>query len=114
MDDKNLIDLMVQETIQGEAPSNVIPFQNENTFQISAIYQPERKCYQISKKNEVLEIPKNWGPFRNRISQSFTLTPFEDSDDFLSVLEMFYGRDINSAQITLINSSTEVFFGQAS
>ena len=113
MNDKYLIDLMVQETIQGDVPSNVIPLSNENTFQLTARYIAKRRCFLIKKNDKNLEVPENWGPFKNRLSQSFTLTSFEDSDDFLSVLELFYDRELTSVQITIEGKESKVFFSQA-
>lgn len=113
MNDKYLIDLMVQETIQGDIPSNVISLSSEDTFQLTANYIQNRKCYQIQRKDKKLEVPENWGPFKNRLSQSFTLTAFEDSDDFIGVLELFFDRELKSVNINIQGREDRVFFSQA-
>lgn len=109
MKENDFIGQMVQETIHsGEDKSNILSFSQENSFELNALYDDVRKCYILSNKQEDIEIPENWGPFKNRISTEFIVSRFDDKDFFLDIISVFYGKELNSVKILLENTSSKL------
>ena len=106
MSNKDFIGQMVQETISNEQDdkSNLLSFTHENSFEVKAFYDSKRYCYIIHNKREVVEIPENWGPFKNRVSSEFYLSKFDDKDNFVEVISLFFKRELVSIKVSLENT----------
>lgn len=106
----DFISLMVQETLDSEQSvgEKVLPYQSPDCFEVEAIYNEAKKCYLICADNKFIEIPKNWGPFKNRISQEFILLKEDDHDLFLDIISTFFQKNIECMKIQLINSEVQV------
>jgi len=106
MNNKDFIGQMVHETISSEQDdkSNLLSFTHENSFEIRALYNSKRRCYIIRNKRESVEIPENWGPFKNRISSEFYLSKFDDKDNFVEVISLFFKRELTSIKVSLENT----------
>ena len=106
MNDKDFISKMVHETLEGATSQNVedVNFLQSSFFEIKAKYDYHKKCYIIwNTTNEALEIPENWGPFKNRISTEFTITKAEDKFLFLDILSLHFEQNITNLKISLEN-----------
>ncbi|MBD66866.1 MAG: hypothetical protein CME62_16810 [Halobacteriovoraceae bacterium] len=103
---------MVEATFQEDAQSNRSEYiynQNKEFTEILASYNQTKKCYLLSYQNKTLEVPKNWGPFKNRISTEFELTSDNDHHHFLAVLSDYYQTEFKHLKFTLINSEINLF-----
>ncbi len=105
MKEADFIGQMVQETIQtnDNDKSNLLSFSQENSFELCAFYDKKRFCYILHNHKEILEVPKDWGPFKNRISSEFIVSRFDDKDHFLDIISIFYKKDLNSIKIVVEN-----------
>jgi hypothetical protein len=99
MSDKDLIDIMVRETLSEK--KSLDPFKLVQPFGISAIYDKTRLCFVIEGSEYSLEIPENWGPFKNRLSASFEITPESDKELFLPIISSFLGKELSHIMIEL-------------
>lgn len=115
MGDQDFIGQMVQETISIEQDdkSNLLSFTHENSFEIRAFYDKTRFCYVIHNKKEIMEIPENWGPFKNRISKEFFLSKFDDKDNFIEIVSIFLDRKLDSIKFILDNVEDKISLNQA-
>jgi hypothetical protein len=106
MSNKDFIGQMVQETIsiENDDKSNLLSFTNENSFEVKATYDSKRFCYVIHNKREAVEVPENWGPFKNRVSSVFHLSKFDDKDNFVEIISVFFKRDLHSIKVVLQNT----------
>ncbi|MAX65349.1 MAG: hypothetical protein QF441_14615 [Bacteriovoracaceae bacterium] len=108
---KDFIQQMVKDTIsfsQEYYSDNVLPLSFKGAFEISAFYDRKRKCYILHNESEVLEIPRNWGPFRNRVSIRFQLSKYDDKDNFVEILSLFFNKDLEHVQVNILNG-TDIF-----
>lgn len=104
MSKSDFISQMVEETIASQASheDNVLSFKkpiNSDTFELA--YSDTRKCLILEHKGEFLEIPKNWGPFKNRFSREFSVSTSDDKYHFLSMLSIFVGSEISHAEFKI-------------
>lgn len=109
MKDNDFISQMVNDTIAAtdEAHADVLPFATpSNHFVVYANYDESKHCYVIKSKGKSLEIPKNWGPFHNRISQEFMILKGDDQHHFIDILSKFMGVKLEHLKIKLETSST--------
>lgn len=100
---------MVQETFNDlEGRADVLGFDKSNTLSVDAFYDKRRQCYVIHNETEVIDIPKGWGPFKNRIGSHFSITTGEDQFLFLEVLATFYNTHatIDQVDITINNQQS--------
>jgi hypothetical protein len=94
----DLISRMVDETFRNF--DNVLSFQKTSEseqlqFEYNSFlgaYDIERSCYVFQINDQLIELPKNWGPFKlvnpNQVENGnvFSLSRFEDSDFLIDVL----------------------------
>lgn len=104
MKDRDIIAQMVQETIDNQNTSNVLKFKSpEDTETFNVNFNEIKKCYTLTTDSKKLEIPMNWGPFKNRIATEFTLSIDEDDDKFISALSAFLDKPLYSIKIKFQN-----------
>lgn len=113
MNNKDFIGQMVQDTIEkNEEKSNLYHFSDNEVDRIIHFdFDHHRKCHLLKHKKEVLEVPSNWGPFKNRISSNITLFADDDKYLFLDMLNTFLGSELRSVKI-ITASHVELFEGQ--
>ena len=101
MKESDLIGQMVQETIQNadDTEHNVLDFTHDVDRIIYLQFDSVRLCHIIKNKKKTLEIPQNWGPFRNRISSEIHIDEFEDRHEFLAVLRQFFDANFKSVKM---------------
>lgn len=106
----DFISQMVEETLQKEQTEGdkVLPFHQPDCFEIEAVYNPTKKCYSVSANNQIIEIPKNWGPFKNRIATEFILNTTDDKEHFLVVVSSFFARKIDCLKIRLVDAENNL------
>ena len=114
--DKNidLISRMVEETfknVEDEAQTsfdNVLSFQSKSEteqlqFEFNSFlgaYDIERSCYVFQINDQLIELPKNWGPFKlvnpNQVESGnvFSLSRLEDSEFLIDVLSEISGLNL--------------------
>lgn len=111
MADHDFIIKMVEETMEASKYSHnteLLPFSAPNTaHSVKAHYDPRKLCYVIYGKDKNLEIPKNWGPFANRISKEFLINSTDDPHYFIPVLEEFLGQKILTVHIVITLESAD-------
>lgn len=109
MKDGDFIAQMVQETIDSQQTSNVLKFKNpDDTETFDVHFDQSKKCYTLKTPSKTLEIPMNWGPFKNRIASEFTLSIDEDDDKFINVLSTFLEKPLYSIKIKFLNSPNSI------
>lgn len=111
MANKDLISQMVDDTIEQENCSvgNLLPFEiPTNTFTVEAFYDEKKQCFLITANGKSLEIPKNWGPFKNRIATEIVISKNDDNYLFLDVLSVFLGKRIDLLRIDLMYSEKSI------
>ena len=101
MNEKSLIDLMVDETFSSEIAHNQLELLTLERVEIEAIYDANRKCFVLNLAGQSIEVPKNWGPFKNRISQSFSFDRSEDHFFFIPIIEDILHRTIDCIDFKL-------------
>lgn len=106
----DFISKMVEETLRKEQAQGeqVLPFHQPDCFEVEAIYSAEKKCYMIEANNLSIEIPKNWGPFKNRIASEFILSTSDDKEMFLDVVSSFFNRKIDCLKIRLVDAENHL------
>jgi len=106
MSTTDFISQMVEETLDRETDhgESILPFHQPDCFEVEAIYNPRKQCFMICAHNKFIEIPKNWGPFKNRIAKEFILSPNDDKEDFLAVASLFFNRQIECLKVQLIDT----------
>lgn len=103
MKEKDFISLMVQETLSLQESS-------DRAFTLYAHEDIQRMCLSIENDvGELLEIPKNWGPFQNLMGSQAYITTENDDYEFLGVLSQFFGYDFQSVRIVLEQAQDESF-----
>jgi hypothetical protein len=111
MANKDLISQMVDDTIEQENCSggNLLPFEiPTNTFTVEAVYNDIKKCFMITANDKSLEIPKNWGPFKNRIATEIVISKNDDNYLFLNVFSVFLGQRIDLLKVDLVYSQKSI------
>ena len=111
MANKDFISQMVEDTIEQDVCSggDLLPFEMPtNTFTVEAVYNHRKQCFMIMANDKFLEIPKNWGPFKNRIATEFMISKRDDNYLFLEVISVFFGQKIDLLKIDLVNSEHSV------
>lgn len=111
MNDKSLIDLMVEETFSHESYPTQIEMFAPCSIDLEAKYQADKKCFSINLKELGLEIPMNWGLFKNRISNHFSLNKHDDLDFFIPIVESVLGTNIDQIQFTLVYPEEDYLSG---
>lgn len=110
MGKSDFISQMVEDTIADSESSNsstVLPFESpKNSPSFIVDYDDARKCYILQSEEGCIEVPKNWGPFNNRISNEFSLSVGEDKYLFLEILSVFSKKTITHAKFTINLSAT--------
>tara|TARA_Y100000590_G_C15421100_1_gene901437 strand:- start:395 stop:742 length:348 start_codon:yes stop_codon:yes gene_type:complete len=102
MKENDFIGQMVQETLSNSNyDSYEFSHDADSLCEIRVKVDQARGCYLIWSEKEHLEIPKNWGPFKNRISGEFILSKKEDNEHFLDMLSVFFQQDISTAKFVL-------------
>ena len=101
MKESDYIGLMVQETIQisEESEYHELDFAESVDRTIHLQYDQIRCCHIMASKKGDLEIPQNWGPFKNRISHEIYLDISDDKYDFLSILNQHLGERFTSVKL---------------
>jgi hypothetical protein len=120
----DLISMMVDETFKAVEEVDQTSFDNvldfskakktkinseveQLNFEFNAFfgaYDIERSCYVFQIKNETIELPKNWGPFKfinpNQLNNGelFTLSKSEDTDLLIDVLENISGLNLEEVK----------------
>lgn len=105
MSKPDFISQMVEDTITDTnfKASNVLSFEPPvNTYNLNVELHEEKKCYIVHNESKSIEIPINWGPFKNRISREFTIDQGEDRHMILSVLSIFFEKTITHAKFSII------------
>ena len=103
MKEKDFISLMVQETLSLQESS-------DRAFTLYAQEDIQRMCLSIENDvGELLEVPKNWGPFRDLMGSQIFITAENDSYEFLGVISQFFGYDFQSVRIVLEHNQEESF-----
>lgn len=104
MSKSDFISQMVEETI---APlenheTNVLSFENPALSHVFDLeYSEFKKCLILKNEGRVLEIPKNWGPFKNRISKEISISAGDDKYLLLSMLSIFFDTEISHAEFKI-------------
>lgn len=106
MDGKDFISKMVEETLGEslETEDNVLKFEQPECFELQAKYIANKQCFQIMAHGKTIEIPKNWGPFKNRIANEFILSPLDDKEHLIPVISAFLGKQLDCLKIQLLDS----------
>lgn len=106
MSNTDFIAKMVEETLgqENDHSDDVLPFYKPDCFEIEAIYNPEKQCFLICAQGKSIEIPKNWGPFKNRIAKEFILSRGDDKEHFLDMVSLFYNHQIECLKVQLVNT----------
>ena len=110
MSKSDFISQMVEDTIADTEPreNNILSFEApKNICHLDLELNEKKKCYVLRDSDRCLEIPINWGPFKNRISREFTLGLGEDKHLILSMLSVFFDKPITNARFS-INRSEEL------
>lgn len=108
MNDNDLISKLVHETLEFAENQQVddVNFLQSNFFNIKAKYDYSKRCYIIQNHSlSLIEIPENWGAFKNRIATEFTITKNEDKFLFLDILSIHFDRKIENLRVSLENRS---------
>ena len=102
----DFISIMVEETLdqENDQGESILPFHQPDCFEVEAVYNPRKKCFMICAHNKFIEIPKNWGPFKNRVAKEFILSRSDDKEDFLTVASLFFNRQIECLKVQLIDT----------
>lgn len=103
MKDTDFIGQMVHETIESENPnkSSLLSFKPEVDGEVWVGLDEVRKCYIIQHKQKSLEVPFNWGPFKNRISKEIILDIHEDTHHFIEVFNVYFQTNYQSMKLNL-------------
>ncbi len=101
MIEKSLIDLMVDETFSSERAYKQLELLPFERIEIEAIFDKRRNCFVLNLAGLSIEIPKNWGPFKNRISQNFSLDRSEDYFFLIPVIENILNKTIDAIDFKL-------------
>ena len=106
MDNNDFISKMVEETLGQELDQDeaVLKFEQPECFELQATYLPSKKCFQIMANGRTIEIPKNWGPFKNRIANEFVLSHHDDKDELIPVISAFLGKPLDCLKVKLLKS----------
>ena len=102
MKDNDFISQMLLETLNEDSSSrNDFMFVDgpSDAMQVEAFFDSVRSCYCLNFAGQAIEIPSNWGPFKNRVAKEFSLVKSEDSDYFLDIISEVYGQDIKSIKV---------------
>jgi hypothetical protein len=106
MDNKCLIEQMVQETFENTAEdSNVISLTSRKNNKLSATYDEDRKCLILRKDNKKLEVPHNWGPFRENFELSVQICSKDDSLLFFQLISEYFNISSEKIDIEIKNSN---------
>jgi len=100
----DFISKMVQETLDGEQVDHVVDvnFLRSAHVEIMANYDAKLRCYVIrNEHNKVLQIPENWGPFKNRIATEFIVSRQDDNYLFLDILSEFCEQNIDNLKVCI-------------
>lgn len=100
MKEMDYISQMVLETLQ--------PTHHEETDryqQIAVVHgfeDRDRKCIVLlNKMGYELEVPINWGPFKDFIGKELIIEKDQDPHSFLSVISSFFNEDFQAVRIDL-------------
>mgnify|MGYP001371219013 CR=1 FL=1 len=95
MNENDFITLMVQETLNQHNDDNTV-------HSLEAFEDRDKACIVIvNQSGEVLEVPKNWGPFKAMMGNHVYINQENDNYELLSILESFLGQRYESIRIVL-------------
>lgn len=104
MDNKNLIEQMVQETFENtNEEGNIVSIMSKKSTKLSAIYEEERKCLILKKDDKELEVPQSWGPFRDSCHTSIKISSQDDNQFFFQVISAFFTISTENIDIEIKN-----------
>lgn len=107
MKENDFIGQMVQDTIHSsDNNTNLYNFDDSEVDRIIHFdFDFKRQCHCLTHKKQTLEIPRNWGPFKNRISPSIVISSSDDKYLFLDILNSFLGCELTSVRIVMSSDS---------
>jgi hypothetical protein len=115
MKTNDFIGQMVHETISTEnsTQQDMLSFENNNFFKLEVSYDKKRMCFVLENDKGTLEVPQNWGPFKNRIASQFYISEFDDPEGFISIISNFFDQEISSIKIILKNPENDMGYHDA-
>ncbi len=112
MNEKDLIEQMVQDTFTTNNDENVLHFPKIKTFRLKAFHDKKRKCLIIHSGNDLLEVPEFWGPFKYQMGNKVQLTFESDTFGFVEVLQKHF--KLNEAEFLIeIENDTNLVISKA-
>lgn len=111
MKDNDFISQMLMETLEDTSFQKSDEFTLIKSFddavELQVTKDEERECFCFTLKETPIEVPVNWGPFKNRISRDFTLSRSEDTDYFLDILSDILMYRVQNIRIMITDSVQE-------
>jgi hypothetical protein len=81
----------------------------EDVLLVDAVRDSQRSCYIFEINGQVLEVPVNWGPFKNRLALEFTLGESEDKYKFLEIISTLCNNKVTNIKIKFTHEAGEFF-----
>ena len=115
MKSDDFIGQMVHETIstENEVHQDVLSFRSIDYFKLNVFYDKKRMCFVIRSEKKIIEVPKNWGPFKNRIASEFYISEFDDTEGFIPIISEFFNQEIRTLKIVLENPEVDMGYHDA-
>jgi hypothetical protein len=113
MKESDFISQMLLDTISDDSPVVGNDFMLvdglSNAFEIDAVLDEQRSCYVFEVSGSALEVPINWGPFKNRLALEFTLSESEDKENFLDIVSSLCNHKVKCIKVKFTHHSNEFF-----
>ena len=115
MKETDFISQMLLDTIDDDSSMGTNDFMfvdgPSDALEIDASCDELRSCYVFNVNGQVLEVPVNWGPFKNRLALEFTLSESEDKEHFLDIISALCNNKVTSVRVRFTHQSNEYFNG---
>lgn len=101
MKEMDYISKMVQETLQGASDRRGMGMQHPPSI-LQAYKNLQKRCIVIvNRAGDELEVPINWGPFKNNYQNEFLIESESDEFDFLPIISTFFQEDFFAIRIVV-------------
>lgn len=102
--ENDFIEKMVQETIEmvESDKSNIRGFAIKSDRVINLIFDHARHCYIVNHGDSTIEIPDNWGPFKNRNTYEFEVNQADDDYHILDIFSHFFNEEFRCIKFAFV------------
>lgn len=111
----DFIEQMVHDTIDSDESSSMyyLKFNDRPEFTVNLESDDSRRCLSVQIGTKRIEFPKNWGPFKNRVTSEIILTFEDDPYQLLDIINMALNKNFKSIKFVIPTNRNLFTYKQA-